>query len=238
LRLSSVSLVTPLARAARNQIRRARPASSVTRTHRRDRTTSGYLFDCMRTGVRPGFGLGAPSVAPFAAAHASVCGSHTACAGRAVAPERGEAQEGVCTARSSVALPARERRKCSSKGRTRVDRVVIGMDPHKRSVTIEVMAADETVLGGQPFGTDRDGYQALLRSSGRRGCGRSRDARPSARTWRTVCSPMARRSSMCRRSCRPGRGVSHRSGPQDRCHRCAFGGPGGHSHGRAAAGGQ
>jgi hypothetical protein len=26
--------------------------------------------------------------------------------------------------------------------------VIIGMDPHKRSATIEVMAADETVLGG------------------------------------------------------------------------------------------
>ena len=43
-----------------------------------------------------------------------------------------------------------------------MDRVVIGMDPHKRSVTIEVMAGDETVLGGRRFGTDRDGYQALL----------------------------------------------------------------------------
>ncbi|MGH3314881.1 MAG: IS110 family transposase [Nocardioidaceae bacterium] len=43
-----------------------------------------------------------------------------------------------------------------------MDRVVIGMDPHKRSVTIEVMAADETVLGGRRFGTDRDGYKALL----------------------------------------------------------------------------
>ena len=43
------------------------------------------------------------------------------------------------------------------------DRVVIGMDPHKRSVTIEVMAADETVHGGGRFGTDRDGYQALMR---------------------------------------------------------------------------
>jgi hypothetical protein len=29
------------------------------------------------------------------------------------------------------------------------------MDPHKRSVTIEVMAADETILGGRRFGTDR-----------------------------------------------------------------------------------
>jgi transposase len=44
----------------------------------------------------------------------------------------------------------------------RVDRVVIGMDPHKRSVTIEVMAADETALGGDQFGTDRDGYKSLL----------------------------------------------------------------------------
>ena len=42
-------------------------------------------------------------------------------------------------------------------------RVVIGMDPHKRSVTIEVMAADETVHGGGRFATDRAGYQALIR---------------------------------------------------------------------------
>src|SRR6478736_4255175 len=42
-------------------------------------------------------------------------------------------------------------------------RVVIGMDPHKRSVTIEVMAGDETVHGGGRFATDRVGYQALLR---------------------------------------------------------------------------
>jgi transposase len=42
------------------------------------------------------------------------------------------------------------------------DRVVIGMDPHKRSVTIEVMAGDETVLGGGRFATDRDGFQGML----------------------------------------------------------------------------
>ena len=42
------------------------------------------------------------------------------------------------------------------------DRVVIGMDPHKRSVTIEVMAGDETVLGGGGFATDRDGFQQML----------------------------------------------------------------------------
>jgi transposase len=47
------------------------------------------------------------------------------------------------------------------------DRVVIGMDPHKRSATIEVLAGDETVLDGGRFATDRDGYAAMLRS-GRR----------------------------------------------------------------------
>tara|TARA_Y100000815_G_scaffold265937_1_gene283499 strand:+ start:118 stop:1308 length:1191 start_codon:yes stop_codon:yes gene_type:complete len=42
------------------------------------------------------------------------------------------------------------------------ERVVIGMDPHKRSVTIEVMAADEEVLGGGRFGTDAAGFQSML----------------------------------------------------------------------------
>jgi transposase len=41
-------------------------------------------------------------------------------------------------------------------------RVVIGMDPHKRSVTVEVMAANETVRGGGRYATDRDGYRAML----------------------------------------------------------------------------
>jgi len=44
-----------------------------------------------------------------------------------------------------------------------VDRVVIGMDPHKRSVTIEVMTGDETILGGGRYATDTAGYQAMLR---------------------------------------------------------------------------
>ena len=40
-------------------------------------------------------------------------------------------------------------------------RVVIGMDPHKRSVTIEVMAADEAVVGGGRFATDPAGFKEL-----------------------------------------------------------------------------
>jgi transposase len=42
-------------------------------------------------------------------------------------------------------------------------RVVIGMDPHKRSATIAVMTADETVVGGGRFGTDEDGFAAMRR---------------------------------------------------------------------------
>jgi len=41
------------------------------------------------------------------------------------------------------------------------ERVVIGMDPHKRSVTIEVMAGHEAVLGGGRFATTAEGYQAM-----------------------------------------------------------------------------
>ncbi|MGI5214381.1 IS110 family transposase [Plantactinospora sp. CA-290183] len=35
------------------------------------------------------------------------------------------------------------------------------MDPHKRSATIEVMAGDETIVGGGRFDTGRDGYTAM-----------------------------------------------------------------------------
>jgi hypothetical protein len=46
--------------------------------------------------------------------------------------------------------------------------VVIGMDPHKRSATIEVMAADEGVPGGGRYGTDAAGYAAMLAGPGAR----------------------------------------------------------------------
>src|ERR1035438_1804658 len=42
--------------------------------------------------------------------------------------------------------------------------VVIGMDPHKRSATIEVMGADEAVLDGGRYGTDVSGYRAMRRA--------------------------------------------------------------------------
>ena len=42
-----------------------------------------------------------------------------------------------------------------------ISRVVIGMDPHKRSATIEAMGPDEQVPGGGRFGTDPAGFEAM-----------------------------------------------------------------------------
>ena len=42
-----------------------------------------------------------------------------------------------------------------------MSRVVIGMDPHKRTATIEVMAGDEAVLGGGRYATGAAGYRAM-----------------------------------------------------------------------------
>lgn len=46
-------------------------------------------------------------------------------------------------------------------------RVIIGMDPHKRSATIEVMDGRERVLAQGRYGTDSNGYRAML-AAGRR----------------------------------------------------------------------
>ena len=40
--------------------------------------------------------------------------------------------------------------------------VIIGMDPHKRSATIEAIDDQEKILAQGRFGTDRDGYKAML----------------------------------------------------------------------------
>jgi transposase len=44
-----------------------------------------------------------------------------------------------------------------------VGQVIIGMDPHKRSATIEVINDRENVLAQGRFGTDRAGYQTMLK---------------------------------------------------------------------------
>ena len=44
-----------------------------------------------------------------------------------------------------------------------VQRVVIGVDPHKLSATVEVVDAQETMLGSGRFATDQAGYAAMRR---------------------------------------------------------------------------
>src|ERR1022692_3029506 len=43
-----------------------------------------------------------------------------------------------------------------------MSQVIIGMDPHKRSATIEVMTSDETVVGRGRYATDAPGHRAML----------------------------------------------------------------------------
>ena len=40
--------------------------------------------------------------------------------------------------------------------------VIIGVDPHQRSATIEIINEREQAVGAGRFATDRDGYQAML----------------------------------------------------------------------------
>ena len=71
-------------------------------------------------------------------------------------------KEGDCSAHSSGALSTRPHWFGPKEQPVAIgQRVVIAMDPHKRSVTIEVMGADEGVLGGGRFGTDVAGFKAM-----------------------------------------------------------------------------
>jgi hypothetical protein len=100
-----------------------------------------------------------------------------------------------------------------------MSRVVIGMDPHKRSATIEVIDDREKVLAQGRYGTDTVGYQEML-AAGRRfadrvwaieGCG------AIGRHWTGSCSAPGRRRragpGCTREAVRPGAGVRHRAGP-------------------------
>jgi hypothetical protein len=61
------------------------------------------------------------------------------------------------------ALPSRRCQFIGSRRKYRMGRVIIGMDPHKRSATVEIIDGREKVLTQGRFGTDRDGYAAMLK---------------------------------------------------------------------------
>ncbi len=124
----------------------------------------------------------------------------------------------------------------------RVDhRVVVGMDPHKRSVTIEVMDAGEHVLGGGRFGTGVAGYRSMLEClrrwpdrvwaiEGCNGIGRHVALRLLADGQEVVDVP----PKLSARA----RVFSTGQGTQNRRHRRALGGVGGHADVGSAAGGR
>lgn len=82
--------------------------------------------------------------------------------------------------------------------------VIIGMGPHKRSATIEVINELGDVIVAGRFGTDQRGYAEML-VAGSRFADRVwavEAATASASTSRTGWFTAARRCWMCRRSCR------------------------------------
>src|SRR5207248_7083513 len=91
-----------------------------------------------------------------------------------------------------------------------VARVIIGVDPHKRSTTIEVVNEREQTIAQGRFGTDTDGYKAML-AAGRRHKEREwavEGCNGIGRHVRNAWSPTAKPSWTCPRSCPPGPGCS------------------------------
>jgi hypothetical protein len=70
-------------------------------------------------------------------------------------PWRGEAPEGF--AQLKVALPSSPISAPAAIEEDSMARVIIGMDPHKRSATIEIINDREKVLAQGRFGTDTVG---------------------------------------------------------------------------------
>jgi transposase len=117
--------------------------------------------------------------------------------------------------------------------------VIIGMDPHKRSATIEIMTSDETVVGGGRYGTDPAGYRSMLAAvkrwpertwaiEGCQGTGRHIASRLLAEGEKVVDVP----PKLSART----RVFATRAGPQDRRHRRALGRAGRHPDARPAPG--
>jgi hypothetical protein len=74
------------------------------------------------------------------------------------------ASRGVCPAQNGAALLPTPPSSVRGKG-SPIGQVIIGVDPHKRSTTIEVIDQRERIRGKSRFGTDRDSYQATPATS-------------------------------------------------------------------------
>ncbi len=134
------------------------------------------------------------------------CGSISVCGPSGAVTRRGS--RGDCAARSSdahLAIRFRPRQSASAS----MESVLIGVDPHKLSATIEVVDRHVNLLGSGRFTTDKAGYAAMrsyLRSWPNR-CGRSRErtvpAAPSVQPDASFGSCLPRQCSDARAG-RPG----------------------------------
>jgi transposase len=71
------------------------------------------------------------------------------------------AQEGI--ARLEVALPVLADLRLEAGGGRKMGRVIVGVDPHKKSVTIETVDDGGTVLARGRFDTDTAGYRLMVK---------------------------------------------------------------------------
>ena len=162
-------------------------------------------------------GPGVRREALHAAAHPAVgCGSLPVCSPSGTVTRRGS--KGDCPARSStahLAVPIGH----EARQENAMAKVIIGVDPHKLSATIEVVDRHEKLLGSGRFGTDQAGYAAMrtyvedLAGAGLGGRGQQR-RRPSA----GAAAARGRRARRRRagQARRPGPALRHRPQPQDR----------------------
>jgi hypothetical protein len=86
--------------------------------------------------------------------------------------------------------------------------VIIGVDPHNRSATIEIINDREQVLGRGRFATDRDGYKAML-AAGRKHPDRLWAVEGSGSA--SAPTPQSKRRNVLGRCSRKGRSTSSTS---------------------------
>ena len=91
----------------------------------------------------------------------SWCGSVMAC-GPARVPRRGVAEEGSALLETALPVLADTTSRVEVR-RMVMGRVVIGMDPHKRSVTIEARDTREVLRATGTFGTDTGSHRGMLK---------------------------------------------------------------------------
>src|SRR5215469_16915025 len=118
--------------------------------HRQDRADGGYLR----------LGPGARRDALYQRLPAGFIGVALIWLAFSPGAVRGEAQKGF--AQLEVAVPSLRSAHCRQ-GRVLMG-VIIGMDPHKRSATIEVIDERAGVLAAGRYGTDKAGYAEMLRA--------------------------------------------------------------------------